>query len=610
VALWDELAPVARESGALDAIEQLLRDIDVTVTQESVTDPRPAERLTATWTPGGGEVVRFDPTSGRFTTDPEEMADDEPSRTPLEFPDPVFTIQLDLDVPAEGEDPHGPFTLELTVPRAVVRLPMLRGAKLDATGMLVEDPANRDVRFTLPRLRIRVRWDGPGSGPDASLVSAATGAPSGTDPADLYEFVRMEPPYALIGPGDVVGFAFRAAVLDLSGDTTPPGSPALGAPGAWQGFWLPEARLFVAPNGLEGLAVSGGVRDLWIGLGAHAGVTGLFELELVNRAADPVVRVRFQDRDGRWYGEEGGSAALPEHTTVYVDSNGYAPVTLSVAVGGTTITGDRAPVITPATGSLTVTATATDALGRTSTRTVTVSRRQTPPLPAPGSGPQQVRIDPTSTSGTGGSRIVVESQTATDAVLRLEPADGDIAWSWPGGSATGPRATVPVASGTSATTVTVTATRTRPGGTSSTLDCYFLVARPRISDDATGFDYSSNPNNTRTAPALEDGSGFLAGEPFLGQALTDRLAALPAGTSITVDGFASFDGPTNDPVRNRGLSERRRDALVHLLSSRVPSGVTVTAGAAEGNAVHEATGPCSRATGGGAPPRASPRLLT
>ena len=110
----------------------------------------------------------------------------------------------------------------------------------------------------------------------------------------------MEPAHALIGPSDVVGFAFRTAVLDLSGEAGPDGVPpgARAMPGDWQGLWLPEARLFVAPNGLEGMAVSAGVRDLWIGIGVHAGVTGVFEAEVVNRGGTPTLSASFRTASG------------------------------------------------------------------------------------------------------------------------------------------------------------------------------------------------------------------------------------------------------------------------------------------------------------------------
>lgn len=142
----------------------------------------------------------------------------------------------------------------------------------------------------------------------------------------------MEPPYALIGPGDVVGFAFRAAVLDLSGTA---------GPGEWQGFYLPEARIFVAPSGLEGLAVSGGVREMWVGIGRHAGVTGLFEAEVVNRGAAPAVRLRLQTATGEWIGvpdaEPPPPASAPEQARLYVD-------------GGVALTTDRAALVVPAVG--------------------------------------------------------------------------------------------------------------------------------------------------------------------------------------------------------------------------------------------------------------------
>ena len=127
-----------------------------------------------------------------------------------------------------------------------------------------------------------------GGSTGVKLLSATT---TGNPLDNIYEFIRMEPDHALIGPGDTVGFAFRTAVLDLSGTAGPSGVPATARamPGDWQGLYLPEVRLFVAPNGVEGLAVSAGVRDLWIGIGVHEGVTGIFEAEVVNRGGTPAI---------------------------------------------------------------------------------------------------------------------------------------------------------------------------------------------------------------------------------------------------------------------------------------------------------------------------------
>ncbi|MGH3517962.1 MAG: hypothetical protein ACRDQ7_11210 [Haloechinothrix sp.] len=308
MSVWDELAPAARDSGALGGLRQLLQDINVTTTVDEVPGPPPRKRLRGTWSPSAGRPLRFDPATGGFSLESVTQPAD-PNRTPIEFPDPRVTFELLLDLDAPGGDPTGPFQLKLTVPSAIVRLPFLRGAKLDARSMLEADPARPDVKFHLPRLTIQSSWAGS-TGLSARLASASTAPPGGTDPADIYEFVRMEPPYALVGPGDVIGFAFRTAALDLSAASNPPGA-ARAMPLDWQGFWLPEARLFVAPSGMEGLAVNAGVRDLWIGIGAHSGVTGLFEAEVINRGGQPQVRVRFQDGAGRWYDGTGPTVACP-----------------------------------------------------------------------------------------------------------------------------------------------------------------------------------------------------------------------------------------------------------------------------------------------------------
>lgn len=60
----------------------------------------------------------------------------------------------------------------------------------------------------------------------------------------------MEPPYACIGPGRVVGFGFRSAILDLSNGATPPDVlPQFGFDKAWTGVYFPEIRLFLAAHG-------------------------------------------------------------------------------------------------------------------------------------------------------------------------------------------------------------------------------------------------------------------------------------------------------------------------------------------------------------------------
>jgi hypothetical protein len=301
MSLWDSVPESLRSGGALDTLRPAL---------ESVDAPAPTERAESdgTWriwstTLGGAQPVSLDPATGGFRVGPAGGGGGAAS-TPLEFPDPRVGLELGLRLAAPGGAPDGTVRVVVDTPSAVLRLPFLRGAQLDAQGQLRADPANPSVRFLLPALRVRLLRPAGGA-LDVSLAAAT--APGGTPVDKIYDFVRMEPPYALIGPGDVVGFAFRAAVLDLSGVAAPgsvPGVPpsARTMPAEWQGLYLPEARLFVAPSGMEGLAVSAGVRDLWIGIGRHAGVTGLFEAEVVNRGSAPTVRLRFQTPTGEWIG--------------------------------------------------------------------------------------------------------------------------------------------------------------------------------------------------------------------------------------------------------------------------------------------------------------------
>jgi large repetitive protein len=555
--LWDDLPADLRDSGAVDGLRPLL---------ESVTTPASAERAEAdgTWrifttSLGGGQPLSVNPATGTFARGGSAS----PSSSTIEFPDPSVGIELGLRLEAPGGSPDGTVRLIVSTPSAVLRLPFLRGARLDAQGQLRADALKPVVRFVLPALRVRVLRPSDGA-IDVTLLSAHAG---GTPVDHIYDFVRMDPPHALVGPGDVVGFAFRSAVLDLSGTAGPGGVPAeaRAMPGDWQGLFLPEARLFVAPSGLEGLAVSGGVRNLWIGFGRHEGVTGLFEAEVVQRGAAPRVRLRFQTPTGEWIGvpdiDSTTPIGLPESARVYVDAGGgLAPFTLQLTVGGTTTSSDRADVTVPATGTLTIGAEVSDAGGHTSTRSVIVERRPAGPGGSPGAAPDAgVSLVPTSPPA---SHVELVAQTTTHATVRLEPPGGDIVWTWAGGTHTGATAEVPVAAGA---TVSVTAVRTRAAV--APIDAYMLFDRPRESEKLA--DFAKTGTYTRTQPASSR-TGWGSAPELQGDALDARIAALPPGTTWTVEGWASYEGDDSQGQRDRnlGLSTRRRDVLVEILRSK------------------------------------------
>ncbi len=565
MSLWDDLPGSVRNAGALDGARPILSALAATGPDETSD----ADGAWQTWT------IDADLT-GPLSLDPGTGAFGDRSGTggtPFEFPDPHVVGTFSLHRSASGADLDGGWRLLLTVPALHVRMPFLRGAKLDGDGHLVFDPDNAVVRFVVPRIRVRVQQFA-GQAVAVDLLSLSTGPDA---PDQIYDFVRMEPPYALCGPQEVVGFAFRSAVLDLSGTAGLAGVPAeaRAMPSAWQGFYLPDARLFVAPPGLE-LSIMAGIRNLWVGVGVHRGVTVIAEAEVVNRA-QPTLVVRAVGPTGRDIPVTGDTVAVPAETTFVAEpSGGVGAYDAFVAAEGAASTGDRVTVSPPPTGSVMITATLHDlgaGAGSTAlvTRVLTVSR-DTSAAAGAATAPS-VRVRTTSSTGP---TLVLESSTGTHATLRL--SDGSAAtWSVPGGPVTGPTAEVPVAQGA---TVAVSATTT--AAQPAVLDCYFLFDHPKRDE---GSDYARNPANTHTAPALDRDSHSVSLE-FIEAARARRTSGgLAATTPLTVSGYASFEGdPANpDPVKaahNVGLSERRRAAMQEAL--RAAGFTNLTDGEAQG----------------------------
>src|SRR5690606_10593886 len=115
------------------------------------------------------------------------------------------------------------FVLDLLLSGIELRPPFLKPAKMEPDGLLVPDTSRPDVVFHLPKIKIRIRQ---GSVLDASVPvkRVSIGATGLDDPGDLgaAQLITMDPPYAFIGPGQFVGFAFRSAFLDLADGYTPP----------------------------------------------------------------------------------------------------------------------------------------------------------------------------------------------------------------------------------------------------------------------------------------------------------------------------------------------------------------------------------------------------
>lgn len=574
MSLWNDLPTSVRDTGVLDPLQGALSAIDTAgLAPHEVTD------VDGTWSVRSVSVdlpelagLSVDPATGRFGG--------AGSSTPLEFVGTVVTVSYGRHLVGPGGAEDGGWHLDLDVPGIRLLVPFLRGAKLDGQGQLVHDADNPQVRFILPRIVVRT-MQLAGADVRTRLRSAST---SGNPMDDIYSFVRMTPGHALIGPGQTVGFAFRTAELDLSDVADPPGLPAgaRAVAGEWQGLHLPEVRLFVAPDGLSGLAVSAGVRDLWIGIGDQAGVTGAFSAEVVNRGGTPEVTARFVSPAGRHVAAVANAAvAVDDQSLFVVDAQGgLAPlVTRIEVVGGSTVTADRVTVTVPAVGTVTLRVTVTDGASHASTPVEFQALRAAAPA---GANPTLANPASLTMLTPERGRMVVVSETSTTVTVRLDP-ETPANWTWTGGSSTGTQATVPLAADT---VLTVSGTPTLPANARTIgLDCYFLFDRPKPAETTDA--WWRNPANTSSVPA--QGRNTPAAGPTFTALATSRRADIGA-TPLVVDGYASFEADTSRPDRNDNdthraynleLSRRRLDAAVAILRDL---GYNATAGTAHGHA--------------------------
>ena len=360
MSVWDDIVSTVDDPSTLQRLEPLLDRLDDDGGPEDVLDDDGTP-----WRRWEGDLGGTDP----LTIVPGTSTVGAPGATSagtglLEIPDPSVTVRVDMSLDAPGGSPNGGIRVTITTPGLVFRPPRLVPALLDATGQLRPDTARRHVEFHLPRVRIRI--ERPVDGAFSTRLLGAAAAADDPGPDRLYEFIRMEPPYALSGPDATFGFAFRSAVLDMSDTDTPssPGADRISLPDDWQGLWLPEARIFVAPSGLQGIAVSAGVRDLYVGIGDD-GLSGEFQVEVVERGGTPKIRLRIHTSAGESIpiADDATSAEAPAGSTIIVDaSGGLAPHTHELVVGGAAPAASDRAALGSLTSPVTVTARVTDAL--------------------------------------------------------------------------------------------------------------------------------------------------------------------------------------------------------------------------------------------------------
>jgi hypothetical protein len=500
--------------------------------------------------------------------------------------------------------PQTGFTLDLLLTAVVLRPPFLRGAKREANGQLVPDPQNEKVKITLPRLKFRIS-QGPNNNDPLTADLLSAGATGLDDPGDIAvaELIKMDPPYAFIGSSQVVGFGFRSGILDLSTQSTPPDVLSqFGFDESWTGLYLPEIRLFIAPHGARDFAVEAGVENLLIGIGASSGVTGDFELQVLDQGAGALkLSARFYDSDQRGYGivrpspdSTTATVQLPNTSRMVVDvDGGRTPITTMVSIDGGAQQNVREINIDMsgnATRTIAITATDTSSPVRNATLTITASRRPDP-VTVPGTttpGPvPSARIVSQSTTQNGNPvqqpqlQIVSETPSTVTVGLNVD-ATRAAATQWTvNGASRGTSATIVVDLPAGGPDPTVVANL--PGQTGVTdFTSYFRFDKPPYSENGRVLteteirNFGLDPNNTHTTTATDEGTtSSWQGGSDVRVALLPVLQSLSDNTTINIEGFASYEGPTPPPADetkrayNTDLARRRAVGLKAIIDELI-----------------------------------------
>ncbi|WP_299550493.1 hypothetical protein [uncultured Tateyamaria sp.] len=508
-------------------------------------------------------------------TVPGGDADFQPLRDIL---DALDTPPID---PPPSDYPNTGFTLDLILAGIELRPPFLQPAEMRPDGLLIPHTTRTDVVFHLPKIKLRLT-QGSDANAQVQVCLVSLGASGLDDPGALAaaELVTMEPSHAFIGLGRVVGFGFRSAYLDLSDGYTPPEILSqFGFDEAWTGLYLPEIRIFFAPNGAEDFAVNAGVENLLIGLGGSNGVTGDFDVAVINQGSgDLVIGANFFTSDRQGIGitrtsPGAATAALPEATRLAVDvRGGRAPYSVTVDQGSGAQAGVVHDVTTPATGTRTITITATDASApsKQATLTITAARRAPPAVAPPPGEPLAAILTTTSITREAQSLpappLVLLNDNRQAGTVRVSLAGATVPpnteWVIDGGPASvGSSVDVDVSGGQSRTIEART-----PDDNISSLTAYFRYDTPPKNDPLS---YSKVAGNIRDDQALiadEDSDWRTTADPF-DTAYADILSRINP-RDITITGTASYDGDDGKAQYNWLLSQRRAEGLRALLNDR------------------------------------------
>ena len=519
------------------------------------------------------------------TEDVLDIWDDLPLETPLS------------DFPASG------FTLDLIVNAPTVRPPFFQPAKMTPEGLLVYDDSYQEVTLHLPKLRFRLSHnDGlPGGGGSALRFQLLSAGVSGLDdPGDIrvVEAISMEPPYAFIGRSRsrFVGFAFRKAILDLSDSITPPAIlEKFGFGHDWGGLYLPEVRLFVAPEGIRDFAFQAGVRDLLIGFGDSKGVSGDFEVALVNQGSNEILLgARFFDEAGNVYDIERISeystevnqyarVQIPQLTRMVVDiQGGRAPYQCSLDEGE--LGDSRVFEINLGTAEIREIEIYVEdsSFNAPTVAVLNIDVRQInePPLvlPAPSDGQPASAQPATLSPGTETKpHILIATQTDKTVWVTTEPWNAELLWSVPGSAVPeeqeGEESSIFAVELAPDESKTVQARLPETEVEVGERDFFFYYNEPapveQLTNEAAVLRaYGEVLGNVWTSPAItEVGKNRVVPGSNALESYDNFLSELPSGARLVIRGDASYDGNDSAADHNYALAIRRAKVVREIIQA-------------------------------------------
>ncbi|MEO5682197.1 MAG: hypothetical protein ABIQ88_06120 [Chitinophagaceae bacterium] len=248
------------------------------------------------------------------------------------------------------------FRIELLFNSIIIHLPQssCKPARLAADGWLEPDPGFDEVTIHLPKIAMSITQNGEAYGnTDVSFDGWGIGSLDDQTELKAGQAIKMIPSLCLNSSG-TFGFGLDKIVADFSGDFTPPEiiEKNFGVGDDFKGIWIPQARIFIAPNGLRGMAFDTWGENLLFDI--DRGFSGEIGMELVNNNN----RVPFEVDIVFYIGEERKSAveesiSLTDISTtrtshIIADTKsevqlrikgGKPPYAIVVKNDGTTITG-------------------------------------------------------------------------------------------------------------------------------------------------------------------------------------------------------------------------------------------------------------------------------